>query len=152
VARTTGRIESQVLAWSERLGLEEYGQLDFGKGYLPEGLRRRDSETAVGLHEESYGTLEQLALLIRLAAGRLAAQGERHLTILDDPLTHADARKHRRMLDILQEVTAGSESDAHGSAVPGLQLLIFTCHPERFDHLHAARQIGLADLIRSDGA
>jgi DNA repair exonuclease SbcCD ATPase subunit len=145
--RTVGPLENRVIDWASRLGLGEYRNVSFGDNdYLPTGLSRRDSETLVTLADESFGTIEQLALLIRLAAGQLLAKDDRHVAILDDPLTHADASKHRAMLDILEEVTRENSSNDGTGAAP-LQLLVFTCHPERFDHLREARQINLAQII-----
>jgi uncharacterized protein YhaN len=104
----------------------------------------------VAIEDESYGTLEQFALLVRLAVGQLVAAGQRHVAILDDPLTHADLAKHRRMLEILQDVAAGRARGDDGTPPAPLQMLILTCHPERFDHLVHAKQIDLATAIRRD--
>lgn len=149
VDATTGQIGKQVIEWTRRLGLGEYEHAEFEKGYLPDKLRTTTAEQSVPLGEESFGTAEQLALLIRLAVGRLIVGAGRHAALLDDPLTHADPTKHRRMLEIFQEIAtphpASAESDAQ---VSPLQLLIFTCHPERFDHLKDAKHINLATAIR----
>ena len=150
VGATTGRIATQVMQWSQRLGLGEYESVEFEKGYLPQGMRLPTLETPVSLDDESYGTLEQLALLVRLAVGRLVAGGKRHVTLLDDPLTHADTAKHRRMVEILQEVAAGRGTIEDGSPISPLQVLIFTCHPERFDYLANAKQIDLKQRIQSN--
>ena len=149
VQRTTGLIERQVLSTARRLGLEEFGGVDFGTGYLPESLRRADTATAVALASESYGTTEQLALLVRLAVGGILARDERQLAILDDPLTHTDSLKQRRMLEILESATRGLRDEESGQSVGGpLQIVILTCHRDRFDHLREARQIDLAEHIR----
>ena len=150
VGATTGRIASQVMQWSHRLGLGEYEAVEFEKGYLPQGMRLPAVETPVSLDDESYGTLEQLALLVRLAVGRLVAGGKRHVALLDDPLTHADTAKHRRMVEILQDVAAGHGTSDDGSPISPLQVLIFTCHPERFDYLTNAKQIDLKQKIQSN--
>eukprot|EP00913_Durusdinium_trenchii_P023356 g21934.t1 len=104
VRRTVGPLENRVLTWTARLGLNEYQSVDFGsEDYLPTGFQQDAAENPVAISEESYGTIEQIALLIRLAAGRLLAKDEPHVAILDDPLTHADDSKHRLMIDILEE-------------------------------------------------
>lgn len=147
VQRTLGPLEDRLMEWTARLGLSDYAAVDFGKNdYLPSGLKREDSEALVALAEESFGTVEQMSLLIRLAAGNILAKGERHVAILDDPLTHADPAKHRAMLAILEEVTQG-DSGGNGDGSAPLQLLIFTCHPERFDHLRNAKHINLVERI-----
>jgi uncharacterized protein YhaN len=96
---------------------------------------------AVDLQTESYGRMEQLCLLIRLALGGLLAKDEPAVAIFDDPLAHADPDKHRRFLEVLRLAAAGSP-DANPPAGP-LQVIILTCHPDRFDHLPDARHIDL---------
>lgn len=147
VRRTVGPIEDQVLGWTSRLGLAEYHAVDFGaEDYLPTGFKPHAAESIVAIDDESFGTIEQIALLIRLAAGRLLAKDEPHVAILDDPLTHADRAKHRAMLDILEEVTRDVPGEEESPFAP-LQLLIFTCHPRRFDHLRNAVQVDLVNRI-----
>lgn len=146
VQQTTGAIGTRVLDWARQLGLDEYHGMDFEAGYLPSGFRRLDVGESLRLDLESHGTHEQLALLVRLAVGGLLAKGERQLAILDDPLTHADKIKHRRMQDILQLAAAGSAGTGPSVAGP-LQIVILTCHPERFDYLRGALQIDLEQAI-----
>ena len=109
------------------------------------GLVARDAsegESTVQFTEESYGTWEQLSLLVRLALGGVLARDEPQVAILDDPLAHSDPPKHRRMLDILEFASEGREAGKRpGQSFGRLQLIILTCHPERFDHLSDARQI-----------
>ena len=103
----------------------------------------------IELQRESYGTLEQLSLLIRLAVGGLLSHQEPTVAILDDPLAHADLGKHRKMLDILASACRG---EPHGPHPTGpLQLIILTCHAERFDYLDGAQQFDLSQLIRRGG-
>ena len=119
----------------------------FGDRFLPEGLVRRNGhpERLDVLEDESYGTIEQLGLLVRLALGGVLARDEPVTAILDDPLAHADASKHRRILDIIR---MAAEGNAGWNPPAGrLQILILTCHPDRFDHLPGARQIDLGKLI-----
>jgi uncharacterized protein YhaN len=151
VHRVMGPISNRVLQWARHLGLGEYEQVCFSDGFLPEGILRRDgsAETPlVPLSEESYGTEEQLGLLVRLALGGVLARSEPALAILDDPLAHADPAKHRRILEILKMAAEGSQA-ADAPAGP-LQILILTCHPDRFDHLSGARHINLAELIQRE--
>ena len=89
------------------------------------------------------------SLLIRLAVGGLLAQKEPAVALLDDPLAHADPGKHRRMLDIL---TRAARGDPTGPNPAGpLQLLILTCHEERFAELEGAQRFDLTRLIRRSG-
>ena len=140
-------IGDRVLNWAQSLGLNEYREVRFGERFLPEGLvlRNGDLDRVHCLSEESYGTSEQLSLLVRLAIGGILANGEPAVTILDDPLAHADAVKHRRILDIMRLATEGNP--AWTPPAGQLQILIFTCHPDRFDYLTGVRQIDLGKLI-----
>jgi hypothetical protein len=147
VQAVMGPIANRVLHWAKALGLSDYQEVRFGERFLPEGILLGETapEAVRSLAEESYGTGEQLGLLVRLALGGLLARDEPALAILDDPLAHADTVKHRRILDILRLAAEGSP----GSTPPAgpLQVLIFTCHPDRFDYLAGARQIDLARMI-----
>jgi DNA repair exonuclease SbcCD ATPase subunit len=142
-----GPIGERALDWVRSLGLSEYGEVRFGDRFLPEGLvlHHSDLEKVHPFQEESYGTGEQLSLLVRLAIGGILAKDEPAVTILDDPLAHADPVKHRRILDIVRMAAEGNPSCAPPAG--RLQILIFTCHPERFDYLSGVRQIDLAKLI-----
>jgi DNA repair exonuclease SbcCD ATPase subunit len=148
VQQVMGPISARVLEWTKHLGLDEYHDIRFGDRFLPESfvLANGHPETAICLDEESYGTEEQLSLLVRLALGGVLAKDEPHVVILDDPLAHADPLKHRRLLDILRLAAAGNPS-AQPPAGP-LQVLILTCHPDRFDHLPDAHHIDLARAIQ----
>lgn len=143
VTCTTEAVGTSVLRWASRLGLPEFEQVDFDGGYLPVALKRSDAAVTVELERESGGTCEQLALLVRLAAGKLLANEESQLALLDDPLTHTDRVKHRRMLEILEELTSAPAEGAR----PPLQIVILSCHPERFDQLRGLHQIDLEQVI-----
>ena len=148
VQKTTDLIGTRVLHWARELGLSDARQLDFmnrktgREEFLPTGLVRADQEQSHAFQEESHGTAEQLALLIRMAAGAALSREERQVAILDDPLTHADAFRHRLMLELLQQASQS-----------GLQIILLTCHAERFDHLpESIPQINLAEQIANASA
>lgn len=80
----------------------------------------------------SQGAKEQLLLCLRLAvAGEVSANGHK-LVVLDDVLVNTDEQRQQRVLDLL-----------HTSA-ERLQILILTCHPERY------RGVGAVTEIRSE--
>ena len=151
VRRTVGPINDRVMQWAKQLGLIDYAGLSFGDQLLPAGLvpiHAVDGEV-VEMERESYGTLEQLSLLIRLAVGGLLSRSEPAVAILDDPLAHADLGKHRKMLEIFDRAAHG---EAHGPHPTGpLQLIVLTCHADRFDYLDGAQQFDLARLIQRVG-
>jgi DNA repair exonuclease SbcCD ATPase subunit len=150
VGQVMGPIAGRVLDWASKIGLENYREVKFEDAYLPHGLARPESNGAdvVLLQDESLGIYEQLTLLVRLALGGILAQDEPALAILDDPLAHADASKHRRMLDILRQAAEGNR--AANPPTGRMQILILTCHPERFDYLRGVRHIDLASAIVRD--
>ena len=147
VQRVMGPISDRVLGWARAIGLHDYHGLRFGDRFLPEGmlLANGDGDRLRSLRDESYGTSEQLSLLVRLALGGILAKDEPQVAILDDPLAHADASKHRMILDI---VRLASEGNAGWNPPAGkLQIIVLTCHPDRFDYLTSAKHIDLAKLI-----
>lgn len=80
----------------------------------------------------SFGAREQLGLISRLAyADLLREAGRPTLLILDDALVHSDERRLAQMKRVLFD------------AAQRHQVLLFTCHPERWQDLGAApRPIG----------
>lgn len=148
VRDTLEPVKSRVMDWARHLGLENYRDIRFGPAYLPKGLVSQhvsEDGPVVRLREESYGTWEQLALLVRLALGGVLAKDEPEVAILDDPLAHSDPSRHRRMLDVLRLASQGQGPREDSVRSFGrLQLIILTCHPDRFDYLSGARQIDFA--------
>lgn len=68
----------------------------------------------------SQGAKEQLLLALRLAVASALSDGERQLLILDDVLVNTDPVRQQRVLDLLQ------------SAAEQLQILVLTCHADRY--------------------
>jgi len=147
VQRVIGPVAGRVLEWAKRIGLNDYHEVRFGDKFLPEGIVRQSTSlvSAVAIEDEGYGTSEQLSLLVRLALGGILAKNEPALAILDDPLAHTDPAKHRKILDILRIAAEGNKT-WNPPAGP-LQIIILTCHPDRFDYLPGARHYDLARLI-----
>jgi hypothetical protein len=136
-------IETRVLKWMRELDMPKYGSLHFNHQTEMEKLIRSDGAFEMKPEEESTGTVEQLAMLVRLALGSVLSDANNPaVAVFDDPLTHSDLRKLQRMRTILQQAAIG-EPNARPSAGP-LQILLFTCHPEWFQ-LEGARIINLND-------
>lgn len=110
------------------------------KVYLDENLQIRGvgpSETELLPFELlSQGAREQLLLALRIAVADAVADTEPQLLILDDVLVNTDPVRQQRVLDLLQSVAQR------------LQILVLTCHPDRY------RGIGNQVTIRpqQDGA
>lgn len=91
----------------------------------------------------SGGTREQLAVIVRVALAQVLARDGRALPlILDDIMGWTDDGRFDRMMSILKKASAG------------LQIIVLTCHPERFLRLGARRTIDLEALrlAARDGA
>ncbi|MEW6441999.1 MAG: hypothetical protein AB1640_13775 [bacterium] len=100
------------------------------RGVVPKCLEDQE----VPCQELSGGEKEQIHLAVRLALADVLAGEERQLLVLDDVLTATDTGRFARILSILEEVSQK------------LQLLVFTCHPERYRGLAEARFFDLEEL------
>ena len=79
-----------------------------------------EDQKPVSVSDLSYGTQEQLAFLSRLCLAELLAEEERSLAVFDDNLVHTDSIRMSLACGVIDE------------ASERVQVLIFTCHPERF--------------------
>lgn len=83
------------------------------------GVGRNESE----IHEFellSQGAKEQLLLSLRLTVAASLSENTTQTVILDDVLVNTDETRQQRVLDLLQNNS------------PKLQILILTCHPDRY--------------------
>ncbi len=80
----------------------------------------RSREECHAFDQLSQGAKEQLLLCLRLAVAQELATDEPQVLILDDVLVNTDPVRQERILDAL------STQAAH------LQILILTCHPDRY--------------------
>ena len=71
----------------------------------------------------SFGTREQLAFLSRLCLAEMLSEKERNLVVFDDNLVHTDPGRLELACDMLE------------TASQSVQVLLLTCHPERFRQL-----------------
>jgi exonuclease SbcC len=83
------------------------------------GIGRTRSE-AHAFDQLSQGAKEQLLLCLRLAVAQELATDEPQVLILDDVLVNTDPTRQERILDVL------------GTQAARLQILILTCHPDRY--------------------
>ena len=109
-------------------------------GLHPDSLSPVAADPGLGLARSlelfSRGTREQVALACRLQLGVLLAQESRQMILLDDPLAHTDAGRHDEALDVLLEVAEA------------LQVILFTCHPDRYARLWELGGAQRVDLSR----
>ncbi|HTN82682.1 MAG TPA: hypothetical protein VL242_03330, partial [Sorangium sp.] len=94
---------------------------------------RRGAEEDFG--QLSGGTREQLSVIVRLSLARVMARDKRPLPlILDDTLGWTDDARFLSMVQILRD--AASE----------LQIVLLTCHPDRFARFQAEYSVDLDRL------
>lgn len=90
----------------------------------------RTSEALYPFDSLSQGAREQLLLCLRLAVASELALDEPQVLILDDVLVNTDGVRQERILDRL------------GAMAGNLQILILTCHPDRFRGAGAVVEMG----------
>ena len=94
------------------------------------------SGEAVSLDAVSGGEREQIYLATRLALAEVLAREERQMVVLDDVMTYTDAGRMARVLAVLEE------------EAQRLQIVILTCHPERYRGLESAEFVDLEAMAR----
>jgi DNA repair protein SbcC/Rad50 len=126
LANVAEPVHAIVIGDMERLAGRRYNAIRFNKQMRPDRVRPASREQDAAIDSLSYGTQEQLMLLVRLALARLLSrQGERQCVILDDPLVNTDADRQKAALAILEE------------AAKETQILVFTCHPGAYAGVQA---------------
>lgn len=80
----------------------------------------RTRDAVYAFDQLSQGAKEQLLLCLRLAVAQELAVDEPQVLILDDVLVNTDPVRQERILDVL------------GVQATRLQILILTCHPDRY--------------------
>ncbi len=127
-----GPVEAAATRTMQRITGERLGQLKLGESMEPDVVIPGVSGVPVALNSGlSGGEREQIHLATRLALADLLAKEERQLVVLDDVLAATDAGRLARVMTILEE------------AAQRLQILILTCHPERYRGLDGANFIDL---------
>ncbi len=140
-------VRERVTATMGRVAGPRYDRVDFDDRLQPAGVRPtgvRPAGAGVGgavggavaatLDDLSFGTREQLMLLVRLAlAGLLSRSAGRQCVILDDPLVNADPGRQAAALALLSEAAVET------------QVIVFTCHPHAYD-VAGAKRFDLAAL------
>lgn len=139
VAAVAGPVEEAATRTFHRIAGRRLGRLKLGETFEPTEVHPESSDLAVSLASVSGGEEEQIHLATRLALADVLAQDERQFVVLDDVLTATDAGRLARVMTILEE------------AAQRLQILILTCHPERYRGLEEAQFLDLEAILRSSG-
>lgn len=123
VSAPVSRSASQMLS---RIVGPRLGKLQLTGDFVPDAVSPEIATDPVALHNLSGGEQEQIYLVARLALADVLAKNQRQLVVLDDVLNATDAGRLARLLALMEEV-----SDR-------LQIVILTCHPERYRALDGA--------------
>ncbi|CAJ9724356.1 SMC domain-containing protein [Burkholderia pseudomallei] len=97
--------------------------LELGEDFVPRMLNRPEAEVG-DFHDMSFGAREQMGVISRLAyADLLQEAGRPTLIMLDDALVHSDDGRLGQMKRVLFD------------AATRHQILLFSCHPEKWRDL-----------------
>ncbi len=119
----------------ERIAGTRFGKLKLGETFEPQALIPKVLDTEIPLEHLSGGETEQVYLATRLALAETLAKEQRQMVVLDDILTATDTGRLARIMTLLEE------------AADRLQILILTCHPERYGGLKDANFIDLEECV-----
>ena len=134
VAAIAAPVETAATRMLSRIAGPRLGTIRLTDAFVPFGVQPELSDDKVDLGNLSGGEQEQLFLVTRLALGEVLARKERQLVVLDDVLNATDTARLARMLTLLEE------------ASDRLQIVILTCHPERYRALESAKFFDLQPL------
>ena len=135
VAAVAAPVERTATQMLSRIAGPRLGGVRLTENFVPAGVRPELAAESVNLANLSGGEQEQLFLIIRLALGQVLAKEERQLVVLDDVLNATDTGRLARVLTLLEECT------------DRLQIVILTCHPERYRGLEQATFFDLKELV-----
>jgi energy-coupling factor transporter ATP-binding protein EcfA2 len=134
IAVVTQPVEAAATRILQRIASRRLGRICVGENFEPCAVVPDTLEESVTLENLSGGEKEQLYLATRLALAEVLRRGERHLVVLDDVLTATDSGRLARVLNVLEE------------AAQRLQVLILTCHPERYRGLKTGHFFDLENI------
>ena len=136
VASVAKPVEETATRLLQRIAGRRIGQIAIGENFGPSGARPELVDSPVELSNLSGGEQEQLYLATRLALAEVLAKNERQMVVLDDVLTATDTGRLARVMTILEE------------SAEYLQILILTCHPERYRALSGAEFFDMESLLK----
>lgn len=140
LASVAAPVEATATRIVQRIAGGRLGRVQLGESFEAGHVLPELAEGAVPVQSVSGGEREQIYLATRLALAELLAKDERQLVVLDDVLTATDSGRFARVMAILEEASRR------------LQILVLTCHPERYRGLEAANFIDLEAILRTRGS
>ena len=135
VASVAAPVERTATHMLGRIAGPRLGTVQFTENFVPVGVRPEIVSEPVDWTNLSGGEQEQLFLITRLALGQVLAKDERQLVVLDDVLNATDTGRLARVLTLLEE------------SADHLQIIILTCHPERYRGMEKAQFFDLQEKV-----
>jgi DNA repair exonuclease SbcCD ATPase subunit len=136
LAAVAAPVEAAATRMLQRIAGSRLGRVQLGDTFEPGHVLPELAEGSVAVEQVSGGEREQIYLATRLALAEVLAKGERQLVVLDDVLTATDTGRLARVMGVLEE------------AAQRLQVLVLTCHPERYRGLAGANFVDLEAIVR----
>lgn len=125
-------VSERATAILSSIGASQLGPVHLTTALEPAPLSPGGAPAPVDLDQISGGEAEQVHFASRLALAELLARDEPQLVVFDDVLLSTDDNRLARMLELLE------------SSLDRLQVLILTCHPDRYrSRSSSPRLIGL---------
>ncbi len=135
LAAVAAPVEVAATRTLQRIAGNRLGRVQLGEAFEPTQMMPGSADVPVSIENMSGGEREQIYLATRLALADVLAKGERQLVVLDDVLVATDAGRLARVMRILEE------------AAQRLQVLILTCHPERYRGMDGAHFLDLEGIL-----
>ncbi len=129
-----GPVQQRAVQFLHRIVDEKFGDLEFDQQFAATGIYPRAQEEAVPLTQLSGGEREQVHFAVRLALAEIAFPDGNQLIVLDDVFTFTDRGRLARVATILAELSER------------FQVVLLTCHPERYQELASAKFFDLEQL------
>jgi len=136
IAAVSKPVEEKASRTLQRIAGRRLGKIEIGDAFIPASVMPESIEESVALDNLSGGEQEQLYLATRLALAEVLGKDDRQMVVLDDVLTATDARRLARVMGVLEE------------AAQQLQILVLTCHPERYRALKNTQFFDLENLLQ----
>lgn len=136
LAAVAAPVEMAATRIMQRIAGSRLGRVQLGDTFEPGHVLPELAEGSVSVEQVSGGEREQIYLATRLALAEVLARNERQLVVLDDVLTATDSGRLARVMGVLEE------------AAQRLQILVLTCHPERYRGLEGANFVDLEAVLR----
>ena len=128
-ANIAGPVLDIVRPWANRIIGRPLDAVTFNATFAAGQLRLDGMPEHVDWDAMSFGTGDQLAVLIRMAFAKLLAEHAAHgpfPLVLDDPLVHSDMVRLPKMLKLIEELSRE------------LQVIVFTCRQSDYAGADAA--------------